>query len=417
MPLKVVIINKSDSLGGAAVVSFRLMNALNTAGVDARMLVCEKRHSSPFIELAASRMSIRKAFIAERLKVFAALGFRRENLFKVDTATDGLPLWRHRWVREADIVCLNWVNQGMLSLYGVEKIYRLGKPVVWTMHDMWNMTGVCHHAGTCEHFRRECGDCPLLGSRASASDISHATWQRKRRLNERHKIHYVAVSRWLAGRAADSSLLGDADISVIPNAFPVPVFDESGRPERPPKTVRLVFGAARIDDPIKGLPVLLETTRILAERQTPERRYELVVYGGMKDPHCLDGAAIPVRQLGFISSAIRKIYARGDIVISTSHYETLPGTLVEGQAFGCIPVAFDHGGQSDIIDDGLTGCLVEYSADVKTAARNMADGISRAADMIGPEIRRRMYGSVSSRFSEEAVTAAYIRLFDRLKVK
>ncbi len=50
--LKVVIINKSDSTGGAAVVSFRLMNALRTAGVDARMLVAEKLTDSPFVEAA-----------------------------------------------------------------------------------------------------------------------------------------------------------------------------------------------------------------------------------------------------------------------------------------------------------------------------------------------------------------------------
>ena len=37
--MKVVIVNKSDSTGGAAVVSYRLMEALCDAGVDARMHV------------------------------------------------------------------------------------------------------------------------------------------------------------------------------------------------------------------------------------------------------------------------------------------------------------------------------------------------------------------------------------------
>ena len=40
--MKLVIINKSDSRGGAAVVSFRLMKELRKKGVEASMLVAEK---------------------------------------------------------------------------------------------------------------------------------------------------------------------------------------------------------------------------------------------------------------------------------------------------------------------------------------------------------------------------------------
>ena len=44
---KILIINKSDSTGGAAVVSRRLMEALRAEGADARMLVVEKLTDSP----------------------------------------------------------------------------------------------------------------------------------------------------------------------------------------------------------------------------------------------------------------------------------------------------------------------------------------------------------------------------------
>ena len=108
--MKVVIINKSDSTGGAAVVSARLLRALCNLGVDAHMLVCEKLHDSGRVELAASPSRIKRSFLAERLKIFLANGLNRDNLFKVDTASDGLPLHRNRLVREADVICLNWVN-------------------------------------------------------------------------------------------------------------------------------------------------------------------------------------------------------------------------------------------------------------------------------------------------------------------
>ena len=90
--LKVVIINKSDSTGGAAVVSFRLMNALRTAGVDARMLVAEKLTDSPFVEAAGKPWQLKCSFLAERLKIFLANGLNRKTLFKIDTGSDGVPL-------------------------------------------------------------------------------------------------------------------------------------------------------------------------------------------------------------------------------------------------------------------------------------------------------------------------------------
>lgn len=127
--MKIAIVNKSDSTGGAAVVSRRLMEALRAAGADARMLVTEKLTDSTYVERAASKARVMLPFLEERLKIFVANGFDRSTLFKIDTASDGLPLWRHPLVEGADAVLLNWVNQGMLSLKGIRKIAALGKPV------------------------------------------------------------------------------------------------------------------------------------------------------------------------------------------------------------------------------------------------------------------------------------------------
>ena len=69
--MKIVIINRSDHTGGAAVVSFRLMNALRDAGADARMLVVEKLSDSPYVEICAPADKARIPFLKERLKIFA----------------------------------------------------------------------------------------------------------------------------------------------------------------------------------------------------------------------------------------------------------------------------------------------------------------------------------------------------------
>lgn len=414
--MKVVIINKSDATGGAAIVSFRLMKALREAGIDARMLVAEKTTDSPYVTLAASPLRLKRAFLTERLDIFRSLGFERRNLWKIDTGADGVPLWRHPLVRHADVVCLNWINQGFLSLKGVRRICALGKPVVWTMHDMWNMTGICHHAGDCNRFTHRCGDCHLLGTKKGDNDLSHRVWERKQKLYADCRITYVAVSRWLRGRAGGSSLMHDSDVRVIPNAFPLPSpLTDDERGHHPADTVRLIMGAARLDDPIKGLPLLVEASHILAA-EPQGKKYELITYGTLKDASALDGMAIPVTHLGRIegAEALRAAYSRADIVVSSSLFETLPGTLVEGQAFGCVPVAFDRGGQRDIIDHGTTGFLAEYDADITRAAENLADAIRSAASAISPQMRRNMYESVNKKFAAGNVAANYISLFNEL---
>ncbi len=415
--MNIVIINKSDSTGGAAVVSRRLMEALRRAGVDARMLVAEKHLDSPFVELAASRSLLRKSFLAERLKIFMANGMDRETLFKIDTASDGVPLWRNCYVREADIICLNWVNQGLLSLDGLQQILRLGKPVVWTMHDMWNFTGICHHAGQCTRFRDHCGLCPLLGQKAAPDDLSARTWKNKSKVyaEARPGIAFVAVSNWLASRARESSLLRDADLSIIPNAFPFPESHPS--PRHPDGKFRIAFGAARLDDPVKGLPILVKATQVLADR-FPDiaARSELVAFGSVKDPDALSGFGIPFRHLGQLHGhdAVRKVYEDCDAVVSSSLYETLPGTLVEGQAYGCIPVSFDRGGQSDIVSHLSTGYIARWDDNPDIAAANLAEGLAWAAGCDPKEIVPRMDRSAREAFAEDIVANRYISLFERL---
>lgn len=407
--MKVVIVSKSDLTGGAAVVSFRLMNALRSAGVDARMLVAEKRSDSPWVRPVAGKMRLFLPFVAERLKIYLANGMNYSDVFKVDTASDGVPVWRHPWIREADVVCLGWVNQGLLSLRGLRKLGGLGKPIVWTMHDMWCATGICHHAGLCEGFRERCGSCPLLGSKASPGDLSRQVWEKKSRLWPELPVAFVAISGWMAEKARQSSLLKESDVRVIPNAFPVPESQPSDNPRR-----SIVMGAARLDDPVKGLPAFVEMTRELARRDPGNSRgLEVVTFGGIRNPAALEGIGLPHRHLGMISD-LGSVYSEAAVVVSASSYETWGATLAEGQAFGAVPVSFDRGGQSDIIDHKLTGWLAPYTDDVAEGALRLADGVEWAIGAQGPELRSRMRKSVTDRFSAPSVAGKYVTLFEEL---
>ncbi|MDE6696243.1 MAG: glycosyltransferase [Muribaculaceae bacterium] len=377
--LRLIFLSKSDLRGGAAIVTYRLVVALRELGVDARMLVCEKLSEADFVDVCAPFRKIQWAFVKERFKVYVRNGFKRSSLFKIDPASEGLKVWRHPWFKSADAIFFGWVNQGMLSFKGIRRILSFGKPVVWIMHDMWNMTGICHHAGGCTGFLSECGYCPLLGKKSGDDDLSHRIWQVKKRFYDADKIKFVAVSGWLAQRAKESRLMKDLDVAVIPNPFAIEtgaeIRDRAGKRSGP---VRIIFGAARLDDPIKGLPVLKKALDVLRSSY-PEvaSNVELVTFGAFKDIDSLRNFAIPHVHLGILKGAreIRNAYESCDIVVSTSDYETLPGTLIEGQAYGCIPVAIDHGGQRDIVDHLKTGWLATWNDSPSIRAGLVAEGI------------------------------------------
>ncbi len=407
--LKLTFISRSDIRGGAAIVTYRLVVALRELGVDARMLVCEKLSHAEFVQVCAPFRKIQYSFLKERLKVYTQNGFKRSTLFKIDPASEGLPLWTHAWVKDADAIFLGWVNQGMLSIKGIRKIVSLGKPVVWIMHDMWNMTGICHHAGKCHGYLSECGDCPLLDSKASQNDMSHRVWDLKRRLYAPGKIKFVAVSTWLATKAAESRLMKNLAVKVIPNAFHIPP-RENGKEaddDKRKRPVRIIFGAARLDDPIKGLSVLHKAMEVLRSSYPDvAANIELVTFGSFKNIDNLRGFAVPHVHLGVLKGAeeIRKAYAECDIVVSTSDYETLPGTLVEGQAYGCIPVAIDHGGQRDIVEHLRSGWLAPWNDSPSIRAGLVAEGIVWAYKNVdNHDLIANMRESVDRKFSAPEV--------------
>ncbi len=412
--MKIAIINRSDSTGGAAIVTYRLMQALRSVGADARMLVLEKLTDDPHVISYANPLLDKYNFLAERWNIFLHNGFSRANLFKVDTAGYGRDITCHKWVREADVIMLNWINQGAVSLYAIKKLCNMGKPIIWTMHDMWPFTGVCHHALQCTEYQHVCHGCQFLDS--IKADLSTAIQAQKSKIYTLYPgaIRFVAVSNWLAERCRQSRLLHNVPITVIPNALDVPKFvcerQKNGNLGIACDKKVIAMGAARLDDTIKGFDLLIAATHHLhLTNPALAEKLHLVLFGNIRDRSLLDRLSISYTFLGKVKGveALVDIYTQSDIVLSTSRFETFGATLAEGMACGCIPVSFGKGGQSDIIDHLRTGYL---ASEVEPEA--IAEGIVWA---VGTHIDRKMlHDEIASRFSAETVAKQYIELCEHL---
>lgn len=406
--MKIVILNTSDSKGGAAIVSLRLMRALCAAGMDARMLVVDRRTDDERVAVAGTPEQLKWAFLRERLDIFVRNGLLRSELFKVSIANKGVDVLSHPWVKNADIVCINWINQGMMSLASLEALGKMGKKLVWTMHDMWCLTGMCHHSYGCDHYRESCGKCRFVRFPHS-HDLSYRTWKKKQRLYSRADFHFVAVSSWLSDRFRESSLTAGKPLTVIPNALPAERFAYDRSTNIPVGKKVIAMGAARLDDPVKGFELMAEAVNHIAT-QHPEKakNLQLLLFGDIRNPELLTQLKLPYEWIGPVSlERIPELYRRSDIVLSSSHFETLPTTLIEGQAAGCLAVAFDHGGQRDIINHRKNGYLAKYA---DTA--DLAEGLLWAAEQTAD--RAALHYSVVERFSEARIAEMYIRLFEQL---
>lgn len=416
--MKVALLSTNDITGGAAIVTLRLTRALRRAGVDATMVAARRAADNPEVAAAGSHRRFMLASYGERLRIFLANCLDRAGLFTVDIGRSGLPLHLHPQVREADVVVVAWINQGMLSLRELERI-AAEKPVVVVMHDMWWLTGICHHAGECDRFRRGCGRCPMLGRGARSADLSASTWRLKKKVYANPDIHFVAVSTWLRDRCLESPLMEGKEVEVIPNPFPVEEFaggprltpEELGLPAFSPGRTVVAMGAARLDDPIKCFPLAIDTLNILAAEH-PETQPYAIFFGALRDPLALERLKVPYTWLGPLSDprAIRAVYHAADTVLSTSSYETLPTTLIEGQAAGCFPVSFNRGGQADIVADGLTGALAPWP---DTAALASGIALGHSLRHTDPALPGRLLDS-ASRFAAPAIAARYLDLFRRL---
>ena len=411
--MRVLIVNTSEQTGGAAVAANRLMEALNNHGVKAMMLVQKKETDCLTVAGLPRSPLLRWHFLWERLVIFFHLHFSRKHLFEIDIANAGTDITRLPEFRNADIIHLHWINQGMLSLSGIRKILQSGKPVVWTMHDMWPATAICHHAHDCRGFEVSCGNCPFM-PRQSQNDLSARIFRKKQQvLATADRLTFVAVSSWLAGCARRSGLTGHFPVKVIPNAISLSRFTPVDRMAARSalgirESVVLSFGAARIDDSIKGFNYLLDALRLLvSDGRLSANDVRLVLFGGVRDRSVFDHVPVNYTYLGYINdeAELSRIYSASNATISSSLYETFGQTLIEAMACGSVPVSFAGSGQMDIIDHLQTGYLAD-----RLSAESLADGIEWAvkSQLSVRDLRE----SVAKRYSAGVIANQYVTLYE-----
>ena len=416
--MRVLIINTSERIGGAAIAANRLMDALRNNGIQAKMLVRDKQTDNiTVISLKKSLWSIWQ-FVWERIVIWKANHFKQHNLFAVDIANTGTDITTYPEFKEADIIHLHWVNQGMLSLKDLKKILQSGKPIVWTMHDMWPCTGICHHARECDKYHKECHHCPYLYNGGAKKDLSHQTFKKKKELYQLSPITFITCSQWLKERAGQSALLDQHPIVHIPNPIKTNLFTPRNKAEArqkcnlPTDKKLILFGSVKITDKRKGIDYFIESCKILAEKH-PElvNNLGVAVYG--KESEQLKSLVpFQVYALDYISNEkeLVNVYNAVDLYVTPSLEENLPNTIMEAMACGIPCVGFNVGGIPEMIDHLHNGYVADYKS-----AEDFANGIhwtlsESEYQSLSEEARRK----VTSSYSESTIAKKYIEVYNKI---
>lgn len=416
--MRVLLINTSERIGGAAVACSRLMEALKNNGIKARMLVRDKQSEQLTVVALNRSWRLVWKFVWERIVIWRANRFKKNNLFAVDIANTGTDITGLPEFQQADVIHLHWVNQGMLSLKNIEKILASGKPVVWTMHDMWPCTGICHHARECEGYRQECGSCHFLYGGGHKRDLSHRIFLRKKKLYQSYPITFVTCSHWLEEKARLSALIEGHKVVCIPNPLNTNLFkphDKQKARERlklPADKKLLLFGSVKITDKRKGIDYLIESCKILVKNK-PELREQLAVVAFGNQSRQLENLLpFKVYPLDFVHDEhqLVDIYNSVDLFVTPSLEENLPNTIMEAMACGIPCVGFNVGGIPEMIDHLHNGYVARYKS-----AEDLANGIYWTLNDPGYEsLCEEACRKAVTHYSEHVIAKKFIELYNKV---
>lgn len=417
--MKVAVLSKSDSVGGAAIACFRMFTALLDAGVDATLIVDDKASGHHRV-ITVSKTKLSSELSRYRKAIDPMLSILHSGARAGSDLSSFNVLPRRRLVsylnENFDIVHLHWVNANMLSICDIQRIQR---PVVWTFHDMWPLLASEHYTS----FEHAIHAFDRTRQSQTYRWLDRLTFARKsvmfRRLKNRRGIRVISPSNWLSDLVTRQGVCSQNHVEVVPNCLNTDLWyphDKAfcrhlyGLSDAKTYVLFAAFGGER--DPRKGGDLLIEALKQASLKSA--RHVELIIVGGTKGvEENFAGTDFRAHKFGNIADerALALLFAAADIAVIPSRLDNLPNIGLEAQASGLPIVAFNVGGISDIVTHRKNGVLV-----APHNISSLSDGIALLAN--DTELRVRFgnaaRASAIERYSFRGSAAAHIRIYQSM---
>ena len=403
--MKVLHLFRNESVSGAGIAMNRLHTSLRQAGVDSRIL-CERKTTS-----SAHVSTIRPLHRLENQlrRVTSRLGLNDVHRLS------SFSIKRHEAYLSADILHFHGTQGGFINYLALPSLTR-DKPALFTLHDMWPMTGHCAISYDCDRWKLGCGKCPHPDSYpAIQRDATRIEWKLKNWVYGRANLTIVSLSNWQTEQAK-VSMLNRFPVYHIPNGVDTAVYKPLD-PERcrsllgiTPGQRVLMFVAPRLDAFWKGSDLLLESLRSLPESLKARTVLLLLGDGGDLIAQSTD---IQTLNMGYVSNDQLKaaLYSAADLCVHPTRADMFPLVLQESMACGTPIVSFGVGGVPDLVRAGTTGYLAEPGN-----ASDFCDGIVQLLedDSLRGRMSRQCRSIALEEYTLELQTHRHIGLYRRL---
>ena len=344
--MKVLQINSVCGIRSTGRICTDLAETLEAQGHD-----CKIAYGREFVPEGYQKYAVRIGsdfdvkYHALHSRIFDDAGFRSQR------ATGKFIDWVQKW--DPDIIHLHnihgyYINIKMLFDY----LLVANKPVIWTMHDCWAITGHCAYftMAKCAKWERGCYECPQTKSYPASfiMDRSKQNYLRKRELFTHVKnMTIVTPSKWLA-EIIKESFLNKYPVRLINNGVDLSVFKPISSDFREIyglENKKILLGVASVWDERKGLNDFVSLADLLDDE------YQIVLVGlNKKQIQTLPPNIIGITRTNNVVE-LAQIYTAADVFVNPTLEDNSPVVNLEALACGTPVITYDTGGSPECLDE------------------------------------------------------------------
>lgn len=408
MSMRVLHISTSDRGGGAAIAAYRLTEAMRKGGIEAKMLVCEKKSDASFVIPIPKSTGRFSRYLLPVIPVF--FNFIRGKIMQnsrysfINGVSSSYRITKDPIIKEADIIYIHWVQGSFLSISDIEKIIKTGKKIFFVLHDMWYLTGGCHHSFTCNRWLTDCRQCPAVG-RTILKNYPTRTLKMKIRKWNAENVGVITPSEWLSEKARNSPIFAKRQIFTIPNTINSETFAVVDKTKArrmlglPVDRKLLLFGAiAGSTNPYKGWNYMRE---IMDE----VRNADLVVFGNSVKSETI----FTIHGVGRITdeTSLALLYNAVDLFVSPTLAESFGQTIIESLSCGTRVAVFGAGAVPEIMSSNKYGSVVKVGD-----SKALAGDINRLLSYkFSDQERFSLHEEIRSKYSYPIICSEHASIF------